>query len=93
MMRRNRVDHFAVASACRKQPGVWRPVGEYNSGMSADGTVGSICKASTAREASRSAYSPAGSFEARRVLTEFGARVEAGYIGVPVGVADAEVTA
>jgi hypothetical protein len=87
MMRRNRVDHFAVASACRQQPGVWTPVGEYNSGMSAAGTVASISKATTAREASKSAYSPAGSFEARRVLTEFGARVEARYV------ADAEVSA
>ncbi|WP_405673132.1 hypothetical protein [Streptomyces sp. NBC_01530] len=82
MNRRNRVDHFAVAAACRANPGVWQSVGEYNSTQSAEGACDYIRSAYVKTSAQRSAYSPAGSFETRHALTEFGARVEARYVGV-----------
>lgn len=81
-MRRDRIDHFAVAAACRAKPGEWQPVGEYNSTQSAYGAMGHICNAIVKRSSQQSAYAPAGSFEARQALTEFGARVEARYVGV-----------
>ncbi|MFD7705583.1 hypothetical protein [Streptomyces sp. NPDC059786] len=81
MMRRDRVDHVAVAAMCRTAPGEWQPVGEYNSRQSADGAAGYIRNARINPPAQQSAYAPAGSFEARRTLTEFGARVEARYVG------------
>ncbi|NUU22916.1 MAG: hypothetical protein HOV68_15605 [Streptomycetaceae bacterium] len=81
MMRHDRVNHFAVAAACRANPGEWQPVGEYNSTQSAYGAMGHINRAVVTTTSQRSAYSPAGSFEARQVLTEFGARVEARYVG------------
>jgi hypothetical protein len=80
-MRRRKVDHFAVAAACRENPGVWQPVGEYNSSQSAEGAGDYIRKAYTKKLSQRSAYSPAGSFESRHTLTEYGARVEARYVG------------
>jgi len=76
------VDHFAVAALCRANPGQWQEVGEYNSTSSAVGAVGWICKASITKRGRRSAYAPAGAFEARRELTEYGARVEARFVGV-----------
>lgn len=82
MNRRNRIDHFAVAAACRATPGVWQPVGEYNSTQSAEGAASYIRSAYIKTSTQKSAYSPAGSFETRQALTEFGARVEARYVGV-----------
>lgn len=82
MTRRSHVNHFAVAAACRANPGVWQPVGEYNSSQSAEGAADYIRRAYAKTPAQRSAYSPAGSFETRHALTEFGARVEARYVGV-----------
>jgi len=81
MIRDGRVNHFAVADACRANPGAWQPVGEYNSSHSARGAAIYIRKACTGGSAQRSAYEPAGAFETRQALTEFGARVEARYIG------------
>jgi hypothetical protein len=80
---RKLVDHFAVAARCRANPGQWQEVGEYNSSQSADGMVRSICTAyvPASRARATSAYTPAGAFEATSVLTEFGARVEARYVG------------
>lgn len=80
-MRRHKVDHFAVAAACRANPGIWQPVGEYNSSQSAEGAGDYIRKAYTKKLSQRSAYSPAGSFESRHTLTEYGAWVEARYVG------------
>jgi hypothetical protein len=80
-MRRRKVDHFAVAAACRENPGVWLPVGEYNSTMSAEGAGSYIRSAVVKASERRSAYSPAGSFETRHALSEFGALVEARYVG------------
>lgn len=82
MNRRKRADHFAVAAACRANPGEWLPVGEYNSGQSAEGAAYYIRNSTVTRSSTRSAYSPAGSFETRQFLTEFGARVEARYVGL-----------
>jgi hypothetical protein len=81
MMRNARVDHFAVAAACRANPGEWQPVGEYNSTQSAYGAMGHISRAVVTTTSQQSAYTPAGSFEARQELTEFGARVEARFVG------------
>lgn len=82
MSRHTRVDHFAVAAACRANPGEWQPVGEYNSTQSAYGAMGHISRAVITTTSQQSAYTPAGSFEARQELTEFGARVEARFVGV-----------
>ncbi|MFF5984371.1 hypothetical protein ACFY78_36570 [Streptomyces olindensis] len=80
---RKLVDHVAVAARCRANPGEWQEVGEYNSTQSADGMVRTIRTAyvRSSRARAASPYSPAGAFEATRVLTEFGARVEARYVG------------
>ncbi|WP_237304963.1 hypothetical protein [Streptomyces qaidamensis] len=83
---RKLVDHVAVAARCRANPGQWQNVGEYNSTESADGLVRRIRTAYVPLSRARGArtvspYSPAGAFEAARVLTEFGARVEARYVG------------
>jgi hypothetical protein len=75
------VDHFAVAAACRANPGEWQPVGEYNSTQSAYGAMVHVRKAVIKSAGQQSAYTPAGSFEARQELTEFGARVEARFVG------------
>lgn len=76
-------DHFAVAALCRANPGEWQDVGEYNSMQAAARTVAAIETAyvHANRPNSGSAYSPAGTFEARSELTEFGARVETRYVG------------
>lgn len=92
-MRRHKINHFAVAAACRENPGVWQPVGEYNSSQSAEGAGDYIRKAYTKKVSQRSAYSPAGSFESRHVLTEYGARVEARYVGVSADAAWADAIA
>ncbi|MBK3631612.1 hypothetical protein JHN52_01275 [Streptomyces sp. MBT97] len=78
-MRRTPVDHAAVAARCRANPGQWQEVGEYGSGESASAMVRAISGPANSRV--RAAYAPAGSFEARRELTDMGARVEARYIG------------
>ncbi|WP_328425939.1 hypothetical protein [Streptomyces sp. NBC_00443] len=81
-MKRKQVDHAAVAANCRANPGTWQEVGEYNSTQSAGRIVANICDAyvNPNRE-SQSPYAPAGTFEATSILTEFGARVEARYVG------------
>ena len=82
MKRRKLTDHFTVAEVCRANPGQWQEVGEYNSTQSADTIVKAIQSAYvTPTRRTESAYAPAGAFEATRVLTEFGARVEARYVG------------
>ncbi|MFE6284400.1 hypothetical protein [Streptomyces sp. NPDC057877] len=78
-MKRKMVDHVAVAALCRANPRQWQDVGEYGSGQSADAVVHAIRNAFA--KSGRSAYAPPGAFEARRELTEYGARVEARYVG------------
>lgn len=82
-MKRSHIDHFAIADVCRTVPGQWRPVGEYNSTQSASGVIYYIGKAGKSRSMQVSVYHPAGTFEARFELTEFGAQVEARYVGIP----------
>jgi hypothetical protein len=79
--RRPNIDHKTVAANCRANPGMWQPVAEYNSSQSADGAAGYIRYATTKKTTHVSPYAPAGAFEARRTLTEFGARVEARFVG------------
>lgn len=93
MIRHGRVDHFAVAALCRTTPGQWQPVGEYDSTQSAQGMRDHVCKAATRGSTQRSAYAPAGSFEARFALTEFGAQVEARYVGASADVAWSDAVA
>lgn len=81
MRRRPNIDHKAVANACRTNPGMWQPVAEYNSSQSADGAAGYIRYATTKKAHHLSPYAPAGAFEARRTLTEYGALVEARFVG------------
>lgn len=92
-MRRHKINHFAVAAACRENPGVWQPVGEYNSSQSAESAGNSIRGAYVKVPTHRSPYTPAGSFESRHTLTEFGARVEARYVGVGADAAWADAVA
>ncbi|MDR3036171.1 MAG: hypothetical protein LBV78_24275 [Kitasatospora sp.] len=77
-----RADHQATAAACRSNPGVWLPVAEYNSSQSANSAAAAIRKAVVRDVAATSPYTPAGAFDARWILTERGARVEARYVGV-----------
>ncbi|MFF6781374.1 hypothetical protein [Streptomyces sp. NPDC012510] len=81
MKRRPNIDHKAVAAACRNQPGIWQPVAEYNSSQSAAGAAGYIRDATTKKTTHLSPYAPAGAYEARHALTEYGARVEARFVG------------
>ncbi len=80
-MRRKQVDHFTVAALCRANPGEWQDVGEYNSSQCANGIVGVIRRAYVKDPSRRSAYVPVGAFEARHSLTEFGAMVQARFVG------------
>lgn len=82
-MNRRSNDHVMVASLCRANPGQWQEVGEYGSSESAGAAVRAI-RGAFRRSGRPSAYEPAGAFEARRELTDFGARVEARYIGLPI---------
>lgn len=72
-----------VASLCRAARGEWQEVGEYGSGVSADAVVRMI-RGAFQWSAKPSVYAPAGTFEARRHLTEDGARVEARFVGEPI---------
>lgn len=88
---RPRADHRAVAAACHAAPGVWVRVAEYNSSQSARATARDIRNAYGAYAA---AYSPAGTFDARWILTEMGARVEARFTnGVDTDTAWADAVA
>ena len=82
-MSRRSVDHVMVASLCRANPGQWQEVGEYGSGESADAMVRAI-RGAFQRSSRPSVYAPAGAFEARRELTDSGARVHARFVGEPI---------
>lgn len=83
MSRHVRVDHARAAANLRKKPGTWQPVGEYRNRTSANSTATMI---RTASAHSGSHYQPAGSCEARLIITEDSALVEARYMpqGAPV---------
>lgn len=80
-MKRRQINHHTIATLCRANPGQWHTVGEYGSTQSAHGAAYYIRAAVTKRASRQSAWAPAGAYEARYTLTEFGARVEARYIG------------
>ncbi|MEV0525989.1 hypothetical protein AB0I66_21370 [Streptomyces sp. NPDC050439] len=77
MSRHTRVDHARAAANLRKEPGTWQPVGEYRNRTSANSTATMI---RTASAHSGSHYRPAGSCEARLVITTDTNLVEARYM-------------
>lgn len=74
-IKRRHVDHQVVAVLLQSKPGVWMEVGEYLATHTADGTAHRIRTGYNAPM-----YRPAGAFEARTKLTEFGTIVEARYV-------------
>jgi len=82
LVKRPHVDHPATAARLRTCAGVWQAVGEYRSTSSSEGIVRYI-RSGRQRQSHRSPspYAPAGAFEARSSLTEFGVLVEARYVG------------
>lgn len=76
--RRSRANHKKTAEALRARPGVWMPVGDYSSNISADGVCYMI---RAGRTTSGVWYQPAGAFEAYMVQVDDGTRVHARYIG------------
>jgi hypothetical protein len=78
-------NHAAMAAKLRARPGEWMLVGEYSSSQSAESTANEIRTAYEKR--GPSPYTPAGAFQTRTRLTEFGATVWACYVG-PRGDAD-----
>ncbi|MFD8806258.1 hypothetical protein [Streptomyces sp. NPDC059597] len=78
---RPQIDHRQVSAALRAQPGHWLPVGEYRSTEGANTTARLIRTAYQNPNRARSSYTPAGAYEARVERTEFGARVEARFVG------------
>ena len=82
--KRTTVDHAKVAARLRAHPRMWLPVGEYRSTQSADGMARKIREGQPiGSTADTSHYQPAGAFEVRIDLTEFGALVVARYVGDP----------
>ncbi|MFE2967500.1 hypothetical protein ACFXKC_28280 [Streptomyces sp. NPDC059340] len=81
---RPKVNHVEAAAKLRAQPGEWMLLGEYGSTQSAEGFANSIRTAYVKRGPSPSPYAPAGSFQARTQLTEFGSALWACYVG-PTG--------
>lgn len=79
--KRPTVNHAATAAALRARPGTWLRVGEYGSSQSAESTANVIRTAFVKKDRSLSPYAPAGSFQARTRLTEFGSAVWACYVG------------
>ncbi|MDR3083425.1 MAG: hypothetical protein LBV60_21325 [Streptomyces sp.] len=73
-----RTGHLNVARAMKEQPGVWLPVSEYSSRSAALNAALSIRKADPLR-----VYRPAGAFETRTEMTEYGTAVLARYVGRP----------
>jgi hypothetical protein len=69
-------NHRLRADDCRRHPHMWIEIGTYNSTQSATSTARQI------RLAERLPYyTPAGAYETRVTLTDFGAVVCARYIG------------
>lgn len=81
-VKRRYVDHTKAAARLRAHPRMWLPVGEYRARTTADGIARAIRNGvPLSRTAGSSPYAPAGSFDARMDLTEFGVQVIARYIG------------
>jgi hypothetical protein len=79
LARRPVIDHQAAAANLRAKPGKWLLVGEYRSGQSAVHMAWAVRAGWT--KSGTSPYAPAGSFEARTRLTEYGAALLACYVG------------
>lgn len=79
LVKRPAVDHTASAATLRSTPGKWMFLGEYQSSTGAD--YAAYCIRTAYAKGRLSAYRPAGSFEARTELTEFGADLWACYVG------------
>jgi len=72
---------MSARAQCRTNPGQWQTVGEYRATTTATATARNVRAAYVnPRIPQRSAYTPAGAFEARTARTEFGTRVEARYV-------------
>jgi hypothetical protein len=82
---RPKVNHAEAAAKLRAKPGKWLLIGEYGSSQSAEGFAHCVRTAYVKR--GPSPYAPAGSFQARTRLTEFGAALWACYVG-PIGGAE-----
>lgn len=81
LAKRPRADHKATADRLRQQPGVWQPVHEYRSTITADDVVYRIRTGCRMGPNSLNPYQPAGAYETRTELTDDGVRVDARYIG------------
>lgn len=77
MSRHVRIDHARAAANLRRKPGKWQRVGEYRNRISA-GSTATMIRTASAR--SGSFYGPAGSCEARVIITEGTNLVEARYM-------------
>lgn len=77
---RRNISHIAAAAACRAQPGMWLPVGEYRNRGSAEDVARRI-RAGTPLGDQRygTPYTPTGQFDARTCLTDDGTLLEARY--------------
>lgn len=86
LAKRPLINHASVAAIARQMPGQWHLVGEYRSSMSAEAAVyeietGGISSKKANKRRTPSPYAPAGAFEARKQLTEFGCKVHVRYVG------------
>ncbi|APY88220.1 hypothetical protein DCW30_05620 [Streptomyces alfalfae] len=80
MSRHTRVDHAKAAARLMQAPGQWLPVGEYRNSFTASTTASMIRRPGQTNPSGRH-YQPAGAYDARIVLTDDGARIEARYRG------------
>jgi hypothetical protein len=77
-----RANFTRLATAMRARPGQWMPVRVYRARTTADNTARAIRYAYTPSSTMRpSPWAPRLSFQARVVLVEDGARVEARWVG------------
>jgi hypothetical protein len=80
LAKRRPISHDKTAARLRSHPRMWMPVGEYRSSQSAEHMAWAVRTAYPWTRAV-SAYEPAGAYEARVRLTEFGAELVARYVG------------
>ncbi|MFF9894917.1 hypothetical protein [Streptomyces longispororuber] len=83
--RRPYVDHAAVAARARQQAGEWQVVGEYRSRVPAEGAAHTTRTARPRRSGTTSPYAPAGAYETKLQLTEYGCLVLVKYVGGGAG--------
>ena len=80
LVKRPRVDHAKTAAELRAAPGTWRSVGEYRSSQSAEHMAYAV-RTAWSKTKDGSPYAPAGSFQAKTRLTEYGAELYIRYVG------------